>query len=98
MAYKLYWSEEAVSNLEGIISFLESNWTEKEIDKFKHLLSKNLELITIFPTIFPKSEKIPNLRRAVLSKQISIFYQIIEETIYITYLFDNRQSQDKLKY
>ena len=97
MAYKLYWSEESVSNLEDILNYLESNWTAKEIENFKRLLTKNLELISIFPTIFPKSQYIPNLRRAVLSKQVSIFYQVIKEVIYITYLIDNRQSQEHLK-
>jgi len=28
MAYKLFWSEEALSNLEGVLNYLESNWTE----------------------------------------------------------------------
>jgi len=97
MAYKLFWSEEALSNLEGVLNYLESNWTETEINKFKSLLNKNLELISIFPTIFPRSEFVPNLRRAVLSKYISIFYKIIDEAIYIAYLFDNRQDFRRLK-
>jgi plasmid stabilization system protein ParE len=97
MAYKLIWSEEAVSNLENILNYLGSNWSETENKNFKILLSKNLELISIFPTIFPKSEFAPNLRRAVLSKHISIFYKIIDEAIYIAYLFDNRQDIEGLK-
>jgi plasmid stabilization system protein ParE len=97
MAYKLIWSEEAVSNIESILKYLGSNWSETEIENFKSLLSKNLELISIFPTIFPKSEFAPNLWRAILSKHISIFYKIINEAIYIAYLFDNRQDIERLK-
>ena len=97
MAYNLFWSEVALSNLENILNYLESNWSETEINNFKSLLIKNLELISIFPTIFPKSEFAPNLRRAVLSKHLSIFYKIIDESIYIAYLFDNRQDVQKLK-
>jgi plasmid stabilization system protein ParE len=97
MAYKLIWSEEAVSNLESILNYLGSNWSETEVQNFKSLLNKNLELISIFPTIFPKSEFAPNLRRAVLSKHNSIFYQILNEAIYISYLFDNRQNIERLK-
>ena len=89
MAYKLFWSEEALSNLEDILNYLGSNWSETEINNFKSLLIKNLELIPIFPTIFPKSEFAPNQRRAVLSKHISIFNKIIDEAIYIVYLSYN---------
>ena len=97
MAYKLIWPEEAVSNLESILNYLGSNWSETEVKNFKSLLIKNLELISIFPTIFPISEFAPNLRRAVLSKHNSIFYKILNEAIYITYLFDNRQNIERLK-
>ena len=31
MAYNLYWSEEALSNLSDILNYLESNWSETEI-------------------------------------------------------------------
>jgi hypothetical protein len=35
MDYKLYWSEEAISNLEEILNYLNSDWTSKEVNKFK---------------------------------------------------------------
>ena len=97
MAYKLFWSEEAISNLEGILNYLEKKWSNSEISNFKTLLSKNLELITKFPLIFPESEIVSGLRRAVLNKQVSIFYKILDEAIYIAYLFDNRQDISRLR-
>ncbi len=45
MDYKLFWSKESLSNLEGILSYLKSEWTEKELLSFKKKLSKQLELI-----------------------------------------------------
>jgi len=97
MAYKLFWSEEAISNLEGILNYLEKKWSNSEISNFKTFLSKNLELITKFPLIFPESEIVSGLRRAVLNKQVSIFYKILDEAIYIAYLFDNRQDISRLR-
>ncbi len=54
--YKFVWSEEAISNLQGIIHYLEYRWTEREIRNFTRLLDKKLKLIQSNPQLFPKSE------------------------------------------
>ena len=40
--YKLNWSDEALKNLKGILSYLEENWTEKEISRFAQNLDQHL--------------------------------------------------------
>jgi plasmid stabilization system protein ParE len=97
MDYKIFWSEEALSNLEEILDYLNERWTQKEINKFKNKLNKQLEIISRFPTIFPVSNYHPNLRKAVLSKQTTIFYKIQDNIIYLAYLFDNRKDIRKIK-
>lgn len=97
MDYKIFWSEEALSNLEEILDYLNERWTQKEIDRFKNKLNKQLEIISRFPTIFPVSNYHPNLRKAVLSKQTTIFYKIQDNIIYLAYLFDNRKDIRKIK-
>jgi len=97
MDYKILWSEEALSNLEEILDYLNERWTQKEIDKFKNKLNKQLEIISRFPTIFPVSNYNPNLRKAVLSKQTTIFYKIQDNIIYLAYLFDNRKDIRKIE-
>jgi len=97
MDYKIFWSEEALSNLEEILDYLNERWTEKEINRFKNKLNKQLEIICRFPTIFPVSNYHPNLRKAVLSKQTTIFYTIQDNIIYLAYLFDNRKDIRKIK-
>lgn len=34
MALEIVWSEEAENQLDGIVDYLEENWTENEIEKF----------------------------------------------------------------
>jgi len=97
MDYKLFWSDEAIDNLESILDYLNSRWTEREVDKFKKQLSKQLDLITGKPKLFPKSDFNPRLRKAVLSKQTTIFYEISEYRINLVYLFNNRQDIKKIK-
>lgn len=47
--------------------------------------------------MFSVSEYNSRLRKAVLSKQTTIFYEIREDVIYIAYLFANQQDINKIK-
>jgi|AntRauTorckE6833_2_1112554.scaffolds.fasta_scaffold44199_2 plasmid stabilization system protein ParE len=95
--YKLFWSDEAINNLESTLDYLQSRWTQREVDIFKKRLSKQLNLITNNPKLFPKSDYNPGLRKAVLSKQTTIFYEISGKTINLVYLFNNRQDIEVIK-
>ena len=97
MDYNLHWTEEAVNNLEIILNHLDQNWTQKEVTNFKLKLSKQLELITQNPFMFPKSLHYPRLRKAVLSKQTSIFYEVMDDDIFLAYLFINRMNIERIK-
>jgi plasmid stabilization system protein ParE len=97
MVYKLHWSNEAVSNLEEILEYLENKWTQKEVNNFKSKLGKQLDLIQQNPLLFPKSEIKKELRKAVLSSQTIVFYQIIGKDIFLAHLFVTKKDIKKLK-
>jgi plasmid stabilization system protein ParE len=94
--YKFIWSEESLINLQGIIDYLNQNWTEKEVSNFAKLLDKKLTLLQSNPHLFPQSQISEELRRMVLSKQTSIHFRIKDTDIHIVTLFDTRQNPDKL--
>ena len=87
MVYKLFWTDEAIHNLKEILDYLIHNWTQKEVDQFKQKLAKQLDLILKNPKMFPVSSYHPRLRKAVLSKRITIFYELRENVIYLVYIF-----------
>jgi plasmid stabilization system protein ParE len=62
MDYKLFWTEEAIRNLEEILDYLGANWTQKEVEGFKEKISKQLNLILINPKMFPVSSYYPRLK------------------------------------
>ena len=95
--YKIIWSDEALKNLKSIIAYLESRWSKKEISKFAGLLDKNVNLIKDNPLLFPKSNLRREYRKAVISKQVSLYYMIDNQTVTIITLWDNRQNPRKLK-
>jgi len=97
MDHKIFWSAEAQDNLRGVISYLESEWSEKELISFKKKLSRQLDLIAKNPRIFPVSEVQPRLRKAVLSKHTTIFYEVKDYEIHLAYLFSNRMDIKRLK-
>jgi len=97
MNYKVLWTDEAIKNLEQTLNYIATNWTEKEVSKFKTKLSEQLNIISKFPNIFPSSNIAPRLRKAVLTRQTIIFYEVKERVIYIAYLFDSRQNPERIK-
>lgn len=97
MDYKIFWTQEAIQNLGEIIDYLRFRWTEKEVDNFKAKLSKQIDLISTNPTMFPISSNVPRLRKAVLSKQTSIFYEIQDSNIYLAYVWVHKKDLGKIK-
>lgn len=95
--YKIFWTNEAINNLEEILEYLKNRWTQREIDNFKKRLSKQIHIIQQSPRLFPKSEVNPRLRRAVLSSQTTIFYEVKKQNIYLAYLFNNKKDIRRIK-
>lgn len=95
--YKIFWTNEAINNLESILDYLNRSWTQREIDNFKKKLSKQIDLIEKNPKLFPLSDYNPRLRKAVMSKQTTIFYELSGTVIYLVYLFNNKQDIDRIK-
>ncbi|MEQ8525186.1 type II toxin-antitoxin system RelE/ParE family toxin [Gracilimonas sp.] len=96
--YKILWSDKALSDLDGTLEYLEREWTIREVQNFKSTLFQRIDLIGKYPKLFRPSTAKPNLRRSVLSKQTSIYYQVDKDNSQITIirLFDNRMDIQKL--
>jgi plasmid stabilization system protein ParE len=95
--FKIFWTNEALDNLDDIFDYLKNRWTQREIDKFRKRLSKQIDLIAQNPKLFPISLDNPRLHKAVLSRQTTIFYEVSGQIIYLVYLFSNKQDIEKIK-
>lgn len=93
----MFWSDRAIDDLRNIITYLNENWTQKEVRKFARRLDKRLELISGNPRLFPKTAKRKNIRRSVLTKHTVIYYEATEYAVTIVTLFDPRQHPKKLR-
>lgn len=83
--YDIIWSEEAFMNLERLIKYLGENFTEKKIKIIIKKLEKRLTVISEYPFIFPSTNKIKNLHKSFLTKQIVLYYQF-DKVSYDKYL------------
>jgi len=91
--YSVTWSDEALRNLDDIFNYLETNFSEREIRRFARKLDKMVAAIVSQPDAFPVLEVKREVRRCVLSKQTTIYYQVLPERheISIVTLYDNRK-------
>jgi plasmid stabilization system protein ParE len=89
------WSKEAESKVNEILLYLVTNWTEREAFKFLLKTEKVVSMIIKRPLIYPIFKN--DIRKAVISKQVTLYYRIKGRTLLIVTLFDNRQSPNKLK-
>jgi len=89
---KIIWTDHALSELNDIINHLESNWTRKEISRLFKKIEKSLAQIGRNPAMYPKTDKRESVRRAVLTRQLTLYYKTDKNIIYILSLFDNRRN------
>ncbi len=97
MKYSIRWSHQARISYLSILEYLEINWSFKEVEDFSQRLEEVIAFTSVNPKIYPKSE-LSNIRRAVVTKQVSLFYEVNDEFVDVLFLWDNRQDPSNLKY
>lgn len=93
--YTVYWTERALQNAIGIKHYLLSEFSQKEVDHFFSLLKTFEIAVAAFPELYTAYATKPGIRRAVLSKPLSIFYRIKKNRIEVLAILDNRCDLDK---
>jgi len=96
MALTIEWTETAEAQLDNIIVYLESNWTEKEIRQFFKKLEKGIASIKKHPSQHKKSLRKANTYEYQLSPQTTIFYTFDTEKATILLLWSNRMNPANL--
>lgn len=76
MAYKIIWSEEAIKTFEANLNYLEEFWNENVIRNFVNETNTTLNLISKTPFLIKASENSSLIRKALIVKQISLYYRI----------------------
>lgn len=88
---RIYLSLEAQEQLTILLDYLEINWSIKVRDNFLKKLTHSLQVISSMPEAFPASEKMPNLRRCVITPQTILYYQVQVDAIEVVAIIDARR-------
>ncbi|WP_114936509.1 MULTISPECIES: hypothetical protein [Mucilaginibacter] len=91
----VFFTTRAFANAETIKAYLLYKFTQKEVNKFYELLEIFENIIVKFPQLYPKSAINSKVHRAVLSKQLSVFYTTSKNKISVVAILDNRMSDTK---
>jgi plasmid stabilization system protein ParE len=95
--YKIFWTDNALKELQKTIEYLEENWTEKELRNLAKNLEKTLTLISQNPYIFQASDVKKDVRRSVILTLNTMYYKVSENNVEILSFFSNRQNPKKRK-
>lgn len=91
----IVWTEQSKQNAISIKSYLNSNFSSREVEHF-YATIKSFEIaVCAFPGLYPLSKSSKDIRRAVLSKVLSAYYRIDGDQIVVIALLDNRRDSSK---
>lgn len=76
MALKIVWTKRAIAGYDGIISYLEEEWTEKEVRNFVRQTEEFFKLLSDYPEILQKTERYKNVHRGPINKHTILTYRI----------------------
>lgn len=97
MALKIRWTKEAISTYFNSLDYLKENWSEKEVDNFIKRVRKVISYISIQPYQY-KAHSPNSIRKALVTKQCSLFFLVKQTEILLITFWDNRQNPLRLKF
>ncbi len=94
--YNIFWTDHALNELEKTIEYLESNFSNKELERLSQKIESTIYLISQNPALFSKSDK-QGVYRVTILKFNTMYYRIKGDSIEILSFFSNRQDTPKRK-
>jgi plasmid stabilization system protein ParE len=92
MALKISWSKKADARFYSIISYLVDEFGDVVASSFIKKVNDVLSNILLFPEIGSVENDELNIRGLVLTRHITLFYQVRKRKIILLNFYDNRQS------
>jgi len=94
--YNILWTDNALNELKKTIEYLETNFSNKELEKLSQKIESIVYLISQNPGLFSKSDK-QGLYKVTILKFNTLYYRIQGDQIEILSFFSNRQDPQKRK-
>ncbi len=98
MALELAWTKRAVQGYDRIISYLQDEWSEREVRNFVEETAAFFELLKIYPQILEKTTSCKHVYRGPINKHTILTYRIRpqKKQVELINIMSARQHQKKL--
>lgn len=90
-------AQKAEKQLENIFQYVEAKFSERIRQELAKKIYDCFKLIENDPELFSFSDYNNSLRKCVVSKQTTVFYQSRKDNIVVVSVFDTRQNPKKIK-
>ncbi len=94
MAHQIVWLPKAEEHFEELITYLQKNWSDKEIESFVNQTEKVLSFISQHPRLYRSSKK-KDIHEALITKHNLLLYKVLSTHIELLTFFDTRQNPRK---
>jgi len=91
MQFDVVFTAEADDTFDSIGNQILNRWGERELLDFRKRVYDVVDAISKSPLIFRSVNNSDNIRKAIIHKNCSMFYEIKELRIDILFFWDNRQ-------
>ena len=85
---EIVWTSNSILTARAIKKYLEIKFSDREVEGFYSLLKTFEQAVSLFPGLYPLSKN--KIRRAVLNKNLSVFYRKNKSRIEVLAVLDNR--------
>jgi plasmid stabilization system protein ParE len=96
MTYRLNWTRRATETYNQNLDYLALNWEEKVYSDFVSRVDVVINNITRYPKMYVLIDSNRSIYRCVVTKHISLFYQVTEDVISLLVFWNNFQQPEKL--
>lgn len=95
MEIKIEWTEPVLQDLETIVFYIQSEWSQALADKFVDELLEKIEGLLGQPFMGMVSRRHADIRSIKISKHNRLYYKIESDKLVLLNIFDLRQHPDK---
>ena len=98
MVKRIEWSQKAIKVLSATIKYLKLEVSFSSSEKFVQLIQHQINRIEKYPNIGRKVKNRKTLRFVLVGTNHRLYYRVNGTILYITAIFDTRQSPNKEPY
>jgi plasmid stabilization system protein ParE len=98
MALRISWSKNAGIRFEEISTYLELEFGYKAAKDFARNIYNTIDILSIFPELGSVENQKLNIRGLVVTKQVTLFYQVRQDRIILLNFYNNRQKSKENRF